>query len=176
MPVLVFPANEIEKLGLYYSGYDDKRQDAALPETNLNRFRDSYGALPQSCSQMLRDIQAEDMGEFRILKPNVIHLLLCLCWLNTYHTESQMAGMFKVAENTVCKWCWKNAKAIQALKSKKVSNANNCLKNLYNHSNLETVCRPLYFSIVDCLALECKHSSTSLYISCECRWNSLSNQ
>jgi hypothetical protein len=121
MPAITIPHDELEKLGLYYAGFTDTRQEAASFETNMKRFRNSYGILPLSCSQIMVDIQADDIGDWQIIKPNAIYLLMSLCWMNTYVTESTLAGVFKISENTVRKWCWAYAKAIQALKSKKVS-------------------------------------------------------
>jgi hypothetical protein len=120
MPVLVIPENEIAMLGLRYAGFDDKRQLASSAETNLKRFRDSFGALPLSCAQMIVDFQSEDLGELRIVKPNIVYMLMSLCWMHTYVTEHALAGMFNITENTVRKWCWFYARAIQGQKCKKV--------------------------------------------------------
>jgi hypothetical protein len=121
MPAITLNEHEITRIGLHYAGFDDSRQAAVSLETNLERFRSSYGALPLSCSQILADIQADDIGDNQIVKPNVVYLLMSLCWMNTYVTEHTLAGTFKIGENTVRKWCWSYAKAIQAQKSKKVS-------------------------------------------------------
>jgi hypothetical protein len=120
MQAITFPEEQITRIGLNYAGFDDIRQASVSLETNLRRFRDAYGALPLSCSQILADVQAEDLGDAQIVKPNAIYLLMSLCWMNTYVTEHTLAGTFKIGENTVRKWCWAYAKAIQAQKSKKV--------------------------------------------------------
>jgi hypothetical protein len=97
MPNLIrIHEDEISKIGLLFAGFDEKRQNAASVKTNLNRFRASYGAYPVSCSQIFQDIQGEDIGTVQITKPNVIYLLMTLCWLNNYITEHKLAGMFNV--------------------------------------------------------------------------------
>jgi hypothetical protein len=125
MPIGI-PENEIMKLGLHYAGFNNQRQQRVDMSTNLQHFWASYGALPISCAQIFEDVQADDIGVSKIVKPNAIYLLMTLCWLNTYVTENHLAGQFNISKNTVRKWCWAYSKSIQAQKQKKVSTLRNC--------------------------------------------------
>ena len=53
--------------------------------------------------------------------PSPTDFLMCMNWLKTYKTESQMAGHFKCDEKTARKWIWIYVSKIQALKGQKVS-------------------------------------------------------
>ena len=111
---------EITKYGLGIAGYSDKRQQTVLT-TTIKRFRGSFGPLPKTAADLFVEVQAEDLGEKRIIKPNVHYLLMALMWLNTYRTSEDMGGLFKLNVKTVDIKIWMYVDAIQALKDKKVS-------------------------------------------------------
>jgi hypothetical protein len=113
MPIHI-PENEIMKLGLHYAGFNNQQQQRVDMSTNLQQFWTSYGALPMSCAQIFEHVQADNIGVFKIAKPNAIYLLMTLCWLNNYVTKNNLAGQFNISKNTVQKWCWAYTKSIQA--------------------------------------------------------------
>jgi hypothetical protein len=60
-------------------------------------------------------------GNTTINKANPKHFLMCLYWLKNYHVETAISAVFGYHEDTVRKWIWKYARAIQGLKEHKVS-------------------------------------------------------
>jgi hypothetical protein len=116
--------DEITKYGLGIAGYSEIRQQTVL-KTTIQRFRGSFGPLPKTASELFVEVQAEDLGEKRIIKPNVNYFLMTLMWLNSYRSSQEMAGIFKLNIKTVDVKIWLYVDAIQALKDKKVNSAFN---------------------------------------------------
>jgi hypothetical protein len=117
-----FSTKEFLFLGLElagFSGYTIRRNEKKM---NLERFKDSFYASPQTAEDIFADIQGEDLGENRVAKPNPIYLLLALFYLKKYPTKHALAAFLDSTEKTVLAWAKRYVKAIQALKEKKVSN------------------------------------------------------
>jgi hypothetical protein len=69
------------------------------------------------------DIQTSNVPEGRIDSPDPVLFLMAVEWLcTTYKEEEELAGKLKKGEDTVRKYIWCYATAIQKLKEKKVSN------------------------------------------------------
>jgi hypothetical protein len=151
--------NEVAVLavGLDYAGFKQKQLQNNKHETNIQRFHNIYGALPASCTQNMNNIQSDEMGLAIIRKPKLMHLLMTMYWLKAYVTETHQAGMFCLSPNTVRKWCWVYAKALQGLKSKKVRDS--CQFMIYRLCQL--TCDGLMVSYVtDCFAMGKQYATT----------------
>ena len=115
--VLYLSSSEFLLLGLDLSGFDEQRNKRTCAATNFRRFHSSFGASPQSCSNIFSDLQT--ISEHVINKPNPVYFMMALSWLSIYSVEEEMAGAFKIVEETVRKWIWEYTHAIQALKRKR---------------------------------------------------------
>jgi DDE superfamily endonuclease len=99
-------------------------------------FRSAYGTSPATSSSIFHDIQVIDIGTAKIRQVRVCHFLMTLWWLYRYPTENLVMPMFKIdSETTVRKWVWAYAKAIQALKYRKVKQTT-CSVFLFGRNNL----------------------------------------
>ena len=108
------------RLGLSFIGYDEERTNRTHNNKNREHFLKSYGVSPLVCSIIFGDIQVLDIGDDKISKPKPKHFLLCMFWLKRYQIESILSIIFGYHEETVRKWIWIYARAIQALKPHKV--------------------------------------------------------
>ena len=106
---------EITKYGLEMAGFNEKRQQT-VRKTTIQRFRGSFGSLPITAAELLAEVQSEDLGEKRILKPNLQYYLMSMMWLNSYKTTQDLSGLMKLNRKTVDRWIWLYTNAIQALK------------------------------------------------------------
>jgi hypothetical protein len=128
---------DFEELGLNLAGFED-RQNCAT--NNRRRFRGMYGVSPAALAEAFVDIQTTNVHEGRIDSPDPVLFLMAVEWLRTYKEEEELAGKFKRDEDTVRKYIWRYATAIQKLKEKKVSNTFKKLllppnSNLPNYAN-----------------------------------------
>ena len=58
------------RLGLKQMGFSEASIQSNSAERNLNRFKDFYYASPKTVAQIMVDIQADDLGDACIAKPN----------------------------------------------------------------------------------------------------------
>jgi hypothetical protein len=128
------------RLGLSFIGVDEERTNRAHDNSNRDRFTKSYGVSPLICTIIFGDLQVLDIGDKKISKPKPKHFLLCMFWLKRYQVESLLSTIFGFHEETVRKWLWTYAKAIQALKQYMVSTC-------YEWFILDTICclKAFYF-------------------------------
>jgi hypothetical protein len=122
MALLSFSTKDFLFLGLELAGFSAYTIGRNEKKMNLERFKDSFYASPQTVENIFADIQDEDLGESRISKPKPIYLLLALFYLKKYPTKHALAAFLDSTEKTVLTWAKRYVKAIQALKEKKVSN------------------------------------------------------
>ena len=122
MVLLRFTSKDFLFLGLDLAGFSSYTIQRNATKMNLERFKDSFYASPQTSKNIFVDIQDEDLGESRISKPNPIYLLLALFYLKKYPTKHALAAFLDSTEKTGLDWAKRYVKAIQALKEKKVSN------------------------------------------------------
>jgi hypothetical protein len=116
--VVRIPEHLILEEGLHYAGFTVRGNLNNLTKKNLRRFREWYGAGPDSCSEIYYDLQTqEDAG---MTKHNIKYFFMALNWLTMYPTESVRAGCWGVDENTAREWTRSYVLAIQALKLEKV--------------------------------------------------------
>jgi hypothetical protein len=79
-----------------------------------------YGVLPATLAEVFVDIQTTNVHEGRIDSADPVLFLMAVEWLCTYKEEEELAGKFKRDKDTVRKYIWRYATAIQKLKEKKV--------------------------------------------------------
>ena len=108
-------SEKVLSAGLMWAGFDLCRQQRVCDMTNDQRFRTYYGSGPSAVLKVYEDL-LEDKQELKLKD-----LLMAMYWLMVYPTEGQMAGMFKVCEQTARETTWRTICAIQDLKTKKVS-------------------------------------------------------
>lgn len=85
------------------------------------RFREFFGVDPETCTQVLRDIQSVALGDHRVTKPKDSLLLMALEWLRTYKAFTELQGLYAIkSDKTIRKWLGDYIRAIQALKSSKI--------------------------------------------------------
>ncbi len=72
MALLHFSSKEFLFLGLELAGFSNYTIQCNEKKMNLERFKDSFYASPQTAENIFTDIQDEDLGESRIVKPNPI--------------------------------------------------------------------------------------------------------
>jgi len=101
-------------IGLVTVGFNSRHQKCCH-DTNMRRFREHFGASPETHTAIFADLQTTNIAAARIAKPSVKYLLMAMYWLKTYSTESEMAGTFKVDEKMAQKHVWKYVHAIRAL-------------------------------------------------------------
>jgi hypothetical protein len=120
MTIRLTPA-EFACLGLSLAGFNEYRQKSSNTATNLERFRGSYGASPETCAAVFEDLQTTNIADAHMTKPNPRDFLMTFNWMKTYKTENQLAGHFGCVEKTARKWIWEYTGRIRALKEQKVS-------------------------------------------------------
>jgi hypothetical protein len=92
---------------------------------NLHCFKANYAASPETCANIFANLQTTEIAAAHMNKPNVLYFLMTMNWLLVYKFEEELAGTFKVVQNTAEKWIWEFAHKIQGLKADKVSTNNN---------------------------------------------------
>lgn len=123
MTTAVIPLSEASmlRIGLQLIGWDERRQAKVAVATNVDRFCSWFGPPPRACCALWHDLQTIDTGNDRLENPDLKYFLMTLHWLRVYNTLKIIGTVFKIHEDTVGKWVWLYAKAIQAFKSRKVS-------------------------------------------------------
>lgn len=103
------------KHGLETAGFS--KWETYLEHTNVHRFRGWYGCSPKVCAKVWTMIQQNVDDEFAVAEDNAnpMHLLLALNFLNTYGTELDLAGRFKMPEKVVRNYSGMYVSRIQLL-------------------------------------------------------------
>jgi hypothetical protein len=124
MTTLVCPP--FMRLGLETAGFS--KWETYLEQRNIDRFRSWYGCRPAVCEAVWIKLQEqnvddeeEECGGNREHSANPMHLLLGLRFLWAYSTEVELAGLFKMNEKAVRKYCGVYAHRIQLLLADMVS-------------------------------------------------------
>jgi hypothetical protein len=112
--MVIVPPQMMLSIGLQFVGFYVARVQNVSNERNEDRFIFMYGAFPDVFSIIFREIQDVAIaGNTTINKANPKHFLMCLCWLNNYRVETAISAVFGYHKDTVRKWIWKYARAIQ---------------------------------------------------------------
>jgi len=107
-------ANGFLKLGLEVLGY--RRWESYKYNANLNRFKEHFGILPSTCSDVWEKLRLSDDDDCRLdPKAKPIHLLLTINYLWRYQTEEPHAKLFHMTKNTARKWKYIYLKKLEAL-------------------------------------------------------------
>lgn len=113
----ISPADILE-IGLFYAGFDVKRQKSN--NKNSRRFRSHYGIGAEAVVAIIVSLSKTKIKEARLDDVDIVYLLMTLNWMTEYTSEDSLAGRWTVDETTVSKWIWTYATKIQALKKEKV--------------------------------------------------------
>jgi hypothetical protein len=120
-----FSAADFLDLGLGFGRCWTNEQLARTCEkTKRTRFKRRFGAEPESCEAIFRDLQETDIEDARVDSPKPHELLCALNYLKEYPLESNLAGNFSKSERTAMKWAHFYVKKLQGLKADKVSTIN----------------------------------------------------
>lgn len=86
MALIEISAAHFLKTGLSNAGFDENRQESVCVATNMKRFRASFGVSPETCSNILTDLQKTEIVEAKINKPHARYLLMALNWLRQHRS------------------------------------------------------------------------------------------
>ena len=104
--------------GLERAGFRQYLIQKTNKAAQAERFVSFYGVSHRTCAasfDALRKIRA-DAG----VVSHLLYFLVTMFWFKSYVTESVLAGVFQITENTVRKWIWEYARSLQLLKASKV--------------------------------------------------------
>ena len=102
--------------GLDRAGFRQYGIQKTNKESQMERF--FYGVSHRTCAasfEALRESR-KDAGK----DSHLLHFLVTMFWFKAYVTESVLAGVFQITENTVRTWIWEYTRSLQSLKSSKV--------------------------------------------------------
>ncbi len=89
-------------------------------ETKEECFRFLLGSSSANCARIWNDLVADENGnDFK--KGNIVYFLLTVRWLKAYPTLPSLSAASGLSQDTIGRWLWKIARAIEGLKPKKVS-------------------------------------------------------
>ena len=104
--------------GLEWAGFRQYGIRGTNKDMKVERFISFFGVCHLTCATIFLALKKhrEERGD----DSSLLYFLLTMSWFKTYATESVLAGMFSLTENTVRKWIWEYAKSLQWLKPSKV--------------------------------------------------------
>jgi hypothetical protein len=103
-------ADEVERFGLHYVFFDDKRQGRAGATLNKDRFRSNYGVGPGAVAALI--LMLTERGH----TINLVYMMMTLCHLNHYLSEHAMSGPWGIGEKCFREKVKEYTKMIQSLK------------------------------------------------------------
>jgi len=100
--------DQILRRGLDIAGFDYARQNNVMMATNLEHFHQHYGVTASVLAQLWTDLQTTDIEDAKIPAKymKLDYFLMTLHFLKRYKIDGELAGMFKVHEETVRDWIW----------------------------------------------------------------------
>ena len=134
MVAKIYTAPQVIKVGLELGGFDLGRWD--LESTmNHRRFKAFYGSSYIAIASVWEDLMTTHIVEARLNREQdcLESFLVAMCFLKVYASEHVTAGLFRLSEPTVRKYCWYYSKKVQALKDQVVSLLELCVH--YNGSH-----------------------------------------
>jgi hypothetical protein len=123
MEILPMPISEANMLttGLRLVGFSDGKQITTSLKKKEEVFVSWFGSLPKRCCALWHNMTTIRIENEAILdKPELKYLLMTLYWLFCYNKLMIIASIFHLHEDTVGKWVWIYATALQKLKDHKV--------------------------------------------------------
>ena len=118
----VYTANEIMKTGLLLVHYTRRRIKRAKRSTNINRFKDHFGARPHVVAQIWEDLQLTDIADAKITgkEVNLEYFLMSLQTLKCYPKEWEREAMFDISHSYGREWAFLFIDKLRALKHEKI--------------------------------------------------------
>lgn len=90
-------------------------------QENLMNFKAAYGASPQTCVAIWRDMWDSDNAQITIgAESNLDHFFWALHFIRAYPLERNMAGHVGVSRRTLMKWVKDYVMRLSLLKEQKV--------------------------------------------------------
>jgi hypothetical protein len=112
--VHIFTDVDILVAGLFYAGFDTRRQEKNNIRRNMTRYKQFYGVNPSTAAPLFRDLR----NEFPSF--NYKDGLMTLNWLYLNDKQSVLSGRWKCSKETIGTTVKKYAKMIQSLIKKKI--------------------------------------------------------
>ena len=94
--------------------------DPGESKTNVQRFKDHYGANPVVVATIWEDLQTTNIPRARITVLKFEAFLEALNFLYRYKRESEREAQFDKSPKTIRKWSWYYLMKVQALKASKI--------------------------------------------------------
>ena len=112
------------RIGLTLVGFEGFRQQSVQRHTSVCRFKSHYGASPEICAVIWKDLISTDIEEARVALASgaLEKFFLCMYFLKTNATDEKLSFFSRVCEKPARKLVWMFATKLQALKAKKVRN------------------------------------------------------
>jgi hypothetical protein len=85
-----------------------------------DRFHQLYGVDPETVVKVMQDVQQLAPDQFRVAKPDEVHLLMTLEWIRTKKGMVELQGLYNNCPKTTHKYIWMYIRAIQSLKASKI--------------------------------------------------------
>jgi hypothetical protein len=122
MAIIRFSSEEFFELGVRFSGrWSEETLEKTCNATKEERLTDHLYASSKTITEIYRDIQSPDLGEFQIKKPDPVDFLAAFHFLKKHPTKSRQAGFIGCTEKAALVKAWRYLRAFQKLKEKKVS-------------------------------------------------------
>eukprot|EP00934_Nitzschia_sp_Nitz4_P006303 Nitzschia sp. Nitz4//scaffold142_size57810//3059//4073//NITZ4_006490-RA/size57810-snap-gene-0.65-mRNA-1//-1//CDS//3329536373//6293//frame0 len=117
---VILSAEDLLLVGLRWinSNWSEDKQKKLGAKLTKQRFVSSFGTTPETLARIYTDLQS---GSFLTKKLDHYYLFMTLFWLKNNMAIPLIALIFDSSERTVGTYIWTYAKAIQALKEKKIS-------------------------------------------------------
>ena len=114
---------DILPLGLEWIGYDEMRQKKMRSEkVKESYFKSCFGHSPETIALVYNDLcMSDDVKEIIQGRPDLKYMMMMVNWLKEAVTFNSLGGRWKLHPDTVAKWCWVYARAVEALYAAKVS-------------------------------------------------------
>jgi len=105
---------EVLSVGLYYAGFDKSRPSMNL-DTNICRFKASYGINPKAVCAMFADIKEKYPSQ------NLTDVLMTMNWVKLYNSWEVVAGHWGYSKPVVARKVKDAALMVQSLRYKKIN-------------------------------------------------------
>lgn len=122
-PDHVVDAEEMMYLGLQIARYTLVQIQRVSDKTNLQNYKDHFGASPCVCCVVYSDLQLTDIEEAKLRgnQTNLVWFLKALYFLRCYPKESRLASILNLSIRWGRDPLWSIVRRIQALKTVKIT-------------------------------------------------------
>jgi len=130
MPIFIYTANQILRVGLKMVGVDLRHQQWQSHKTNIEDFKVHYCVDPVVCAQMWEDVQRVPNDHdahveaksvfYKNSGSNIKNFLRAFHFLMRYKTDREKKCSSGLARKTIRKWTWFFVKKIGALRGLKI--------------------------------------------------------